>query len=147
MPRFSGGARSAGAGSTILPVGSLYGVAASGGSVREVGIFNTTSTAVALKLLHVVATGTQGAGLVEAKQNSRRVAASCTLFDTHTVDPTASAVDLGYRVTLGAAIGSGVIWTFGDVGLLVDNATTDGIGIIPATGTGQIVDWYMVWDE
>jgi hypothetical protein len=122
-------------------------VATSGGSLREVGIFNTTSTAVALKLLRLVATGTPGAGLVEAKTDLERVAASCTLFDTHTVDPTAAAVDLGYRVTLGAAVGSGVIWTFGDAGIRIAPATTSGVGIIPATGTGQIVDWYMAWDE
>jgi hypothetical protein len=147
MPRFSGGTRSAGAGSTTLPVGSLDGAAASGGSLREVGVFNTTATAVALKLLRLVITGTPGAALVEAKQDLERGVAVCTLVDTHTVDPTASGVDLGYRAALGAAIGSGVIWTFGDVGIRIENATTSGVGIIPATGTGQIVDWYMVWDE
>jgi len=53
---------------------------------------------------------------------------------------------------LGAAVGSGVIWTFGDDGLAITAAdavesTANGIGPVVATGTGQICQCYMVWDE
>jgi hypothetical protein len=51
---------------------------------------------------------------------------------------------------LGAAIGSGVIWTFGGGvtgGLVIPNTTGDGIGLIVATGTGQICDVSFTWDE
>ena len=146
MARFSAGVLT-GAGSTTLPIMSLYGVATGGAKIREVGITNTTATAVAEKLIRLVATGTQGAGLVEAKHDIESGPALCTAFTTHTVDPTAAAVDLGYRASLGAAVGSGVIWTFGDSGIRVQPSTTSGVGIIPENGTGQVCQAYMVWDE
>jgi len=49
--------------------------------------------------------------------------------------------------TLGAAKGSGVIWTFGDKGIVINQATADGVGVYTPNGTGQICDIYIVWDE
>ena len=146
MARYSSGVLT-GAGSTTLPIISLYGTATVGARIREIGLTNTTSTAVALKLIRLVATGTQGAALVEAKHDIESGAAVATAVTTHTVDPTASAVDLGYRASLGAAVGAGVIWTFGDTGLRVQPATTSGIGVIVENGTGQATQAYIVWDE
>lgn len=146
MPRYSSGTRSTGAGSTTLPVGALVAAAAVGGAVVEIGAFNTTTTAVAIKLARLTTAGTPGSGLVEAEHSQAQATASCTAFDTYTsTGPT--LIDLGYRATLGAAAGAGVIWTFGDKGLVIPVATTEGIGIVVATGTGQILDWYVVWDE
>lgn len=150
MARYSSGVRTA-AGSTTLPIISLYSGAASTGAIREIGIFNTTAVAVALKLMRLTTTGTQGAGLTESKHNPKKVAPVCAAFTTHTVLPTLGD-DLGYRTVLGAAIGAGVIWTFGDDGLLVTaadavEAVTNGIGILIASGTGQVCDAYIVWDE
>jgi hypothetical protein len=113
--------------------------------IVEIGVFNTTSVAVAIKLVECTAVGTPGSGLVEAKDDRDQVAASSTAFDTHTVAPTLGS-DLGYRVQLGASVGSGVIWTF-DQGIRIPPGTGNGVAIIVATGTGQIVDWYIVWDE
>ncbi len=146
MPRYSVGTRT-GAGSTTLPIISLYAPAGSGGTIREIGVFNTTTTAVALHVIRLAATGTQGAGLTEAKHHTNSVAAAMTAFTTHSVDPTSGAVDMGYRASLGAAIGSGIIWTFGDAGLYIPLGTTNGIGVIVSTGTGQVCDAYLVWDE
>lgn len=146
MPRHSVGARSTGAGSTTLPVGSLYAAAAAGAQLREIGVFLTTVTPVALKLTRMTTQGTPGSGLTEAAHNQNRVAPQCTAFDTHTIAPTLGD-DLGYRATLGAAIGASAIWTFGDDGLVIPEGTANGIGIVVATGTGQVIDWYMVWDE
>lgn len=146
MPRYSAGVRT-GAGSTTLPIISLYAAAAVGGKIREIGVFNTTSTAVALSLIRLAATGTQGSGLAEAKHDPASAAAGCTAFTTHSVDPTSGAVDLGYRTSLGVAVGSGIIWTFGDTGLVIPVGTSNGIGVIVATGTGQVCDAYIVWDE
>jgi hypothetical protein len=146
MPRYSGGAKSAGAGSTTLPLMSLYAAASVGGALREVGIWNTTDTACDLKLVRLTTAGTQGSGLVEAKYVQDSAAASCTLFNTHTVAPTLGD-DLGYRVTLGAAKGSGVIFTFGDDGIRIPTGTANGVGIIVENGTGQIVQAYFCWDE
>jgi len=146
MARYSAGVLT-GAGSTTLPIISLYAIASTTGTIRECGITNTTATAVAEKLIRLTAAGTQGAGLVEAKHNPESVAASMTAFTTHTVDPTAGAVDLGYRASLGAAVGSGVIWTFGDTGIRVLAGTANGVGVIPENGTGQACQAYLVWDE
>jgi hypothetical protein len=145
MARFHAGTRSTGAGSTTLPVGSLYAIASVAGRIVEIGVFNTTATAVAIKLVRLTTAGTQGSGLVESKDDGDSVAASMTAFDTHSGAPTLGD-DLGYRTTLGAAVGAGVIWTF-DNGLRIPPGTANGIGIIVATGTGQILDWYVVWDE
>lgn len=147
MGRYSTGARSAGAGSTTLPVGSLYAAASATGWLREVGVTNTTTTAVAIKLVRLTTAGTQGSGLTEAPHSKGlAVAAACTAFDTHTVAPTLGD-DLGYRGTVGAAAGAGMVWTFSDQGLFIPTGTGNGIGIIVATGTGQILDWWMTWDE
>ena len=146
MARYSSGTRSTGAGSTTLPVGALAAAAGVGCRVVEIGAFNTTTTAVAIKLARLTTAGTPGSGLVEAEHFQQGATASCTAYDTYTsTGPT--LIDLGYRATLGAAAGAGVIWTFGDGGLHIPVATSEGIGIVVATGTGQILDWYVVWDE
>lgn len=151
MPRFSAGTRGI-AGTTARPKISLYTPAASTGILREVGIFNTTATAVELFLTRLTTTGTQGAGLTEARYNPKGPPALCTAFTTHTADSTSFGDDLGYRVVLGAAIGSGVIWTFGDHGIQIGEPdavelVTNGIGLVLATGTDQVCQTYFVWDE
>jgi hypothetical protein len=145
MARYSAGVLT-GAGSTTLPIVSLYSAAAVGAKIREIGVFNTTATAVALKLVRLTTAGTQGAGLVEAKHDADSAAASATAVTTHTVAPTLGD-DLGYRASLGAAVGAGVIWTFGDSGLRVPVGTANGIGVIVENGTGQACQAYVVWDE
>jgi len=146
MARFSTGTRT-GAGSTTLPIISLYSSATVNARIREIGIFNTTTTAVALKLTRLTSTGTQGGGLTETSHDATGGTAACTAFGTHTVAPTLGG-DLGYNVVLGAAAGAGVIFTFGsDTGLATAVGTANGVGVIVATGTGQICDAYIVWDE
>lgn len=145
MPRFSAGVKT-GAGSTTLPIISLYSSASVGGKIREIGVFNTTTTAVDLKLVRLTTAGTQGTGLVEGKHDPDSPAASCTAFTTHTGAPTLGD-DLGYRASLGAAIGSGVIWTFGETGMRITVGTANGIGVIVENGTGQACQAYLVFDE
>ena len=145
MARYSAGVRTA-AGSTVLPSFSIYAAAGVGGTIREIGIFNTTATAVALALRRLTTAGTQGAGQTEAAHNNDFVAASCTVVTTHTVAPDLGD-DFGYRAPLGAAVGSGVIWTFGGPGLVIPPGTANGIGVIVASGTGQVLDGWVVWDE
>ncbi len=150
MPRFSAGARTT-AGTALQPMMSIYSGALSTGTLREVGCFNTTATALEIFLTRLTTTGTQGAGLTETPYNPKAPVAVCTAFTTHTGNATYGD-DLGYRAVLGAAVGSGVIWTFGDSGLVISLAdsvelVTTGIGIGLITGTGQICQTYMVWDE
>ncbi len=150
MSRFSAGVRTT-AGTALRPMMSLYSPAASTGILREVGCFNTTTTALEIFLTRLTAAGTQGAGITAARQSPKGPPALCTPFTTHTGDATLGE-DLGYRAVLGAAIGAGVIWTFGDAGIAIGlpdavELVTNGIGIILENGTGQICQTYFVWDE
>jgi hypothetical protein len=146
VARYSAGVKT-GAGSTTLPIISLYAAAAAAGAIYEIGVFNTTAVAVDLKLVRMTTAGTQGAGLVEAKHNPDSVAASCTAFTTHSSTGPTLGDDLGFRASLGAAIGAGVIWTFGSTGLRVPTGTANGIGVIVENGTGQACQAYIVWEE
>ena len=152
MARFSAG-KLTGAGSTTLPIISLYTAAATVGTLREVGVFNTAATAVALKLVRLDTTGTQGAALVNSRHHPKKPPALCKAFTTHTGSPGPTlGDDLGYRTVLGAAIGAGVIWTFGDDGILLgpEDAAEQvifGVGLIVENGAGQACQAYLVWDE
>lgn len=150
MSRHSSGVRTA-AGSTTLPLFSIYSGTGTTGSLREIGVFNTTTTAVEVFLSRLITKGTQGAGQAKARHNKKKQTSVCTIFTTHTVAP-ALGEDLGYRGVLGAAIGAGIIWTFGDEGILIaeaDAIETDinGVGVLIENGTGQILQAYVVWDE
>jgi len=146
MARYSVGNRSTGAGSTTLPVFSLYAGSATVGRIREIGVFNTATTAVAIKLARLSTAGTQGAALTLTKYSTDAATAGCTGYQTHTGGPTITAGQIR-QASLGAAIGSGVIWTFGDIGLRIPTGTGNGIGVVVATGTGQILDFYIDWEE
>lgn len=146
MARYSVGTRSTGAGSTTLAVGSLFAAANNDVHVVEVGAFNTTTTACSIALRRWTALGTQGSGLSELPWDPDTTAATATAYDTHTVTGTITA---GYFATasIGAAVGAGVIWTFGERGIRIPKGTGNGAAIMVAAGTGQILDWYMIWDE
>jgi len=142
--RHSVAGRSTVAGTTVRAIASVFATAAHGLKVREIGVFNTTSTAVAVAVCRFTNATGVGAGLTEVDYDAASPAI-CTGFAGHTAD---GAVGGNIRyASLGAAVGSGVIWTFGDSGLLVAVGTANGIGIICPTGTGQILDYYIDWDE
>lgn len=124
---------------------SLYATAAVKPAIREVHVFNTTTTACAVGLARATATGTQGAGLTEVGLDDDTKTIVCTGFNTHTADATVGACIV--QASLGAAVGAGIIWTFGDRGVVLDNATTSGLVIVCPTGTGQHLDFAIIWDE
>lgn len=147
MSRYSVGARSTGAGSTTLAVGSLFAGANNEFKVVEIGAFNTTATEVAISVRRWTAVGTAGSGLTEIPWNPDVSAATATAFDTHTVTGTITGGEF-FRATLGAAKGSGVIWTTDPANrIIIPKGTGNGLAIMVGTGTGQILDWYMIWDE
>jgi len=122
---------------------SVYATTGVKPRIKEIGVFNTTTTACAVGVARASATGTQGAGLTEVCLDDDSHSIITTGFNTHTADATVGGTIR--QASLGAAIGSGVIWTFDD--LVLDNATTAGIVIICPTGTGQHVDFYIDWEE
>ena len=146
MARYSTGVLT-GAGTTLLPIISLYSIAGVSPVIREIGLTNTTTTAVALKLTYLTTAGTPGTGLTETKYRDGAIAASATGFTTHTGTGPTFGNDLGYRASLGAAIGAGVIWTFGEQGITPPVGTANGVGVVPENGTGQACQAYITWDE
>lgn len=145
MARYSSGMTAAGAGTSLRPIFGLLNTASVTGLIREVGIFNTTTTACTYRLVRFTG-GTAGADQTESKLQRDTPTASCVAKGLWTADATIDE-DLGYRAVLGAAAGSGTIWTFGADGLEThDVGTTKGIGLVPV-GTGQVCEVYFVWDE
>lgn len=137
--------RTTGAGSTTLPIASLYATAGCTPRIVEIGVWNTTATAVALSLKRLTTAGTQGSGITETNENDSAAVPVATVFDTHTVAPSLGGVLR--NCILGAAVGSGMVWTFAETGVIIPSGTGNGIGIIPTTGTGQICDVYFSWIE
>jgi hypothetical protein len=143
MPRFSVSGRATIAGSSTLPLVSLYATATVRPSVVEVGFSNSTATDLVVALVRLTTTGTQGAGLTEVAEDSPDQPAIATAFAGHTVAPTIGGEVR--RFTIGAAKGSGVIWTF--KGISIPAGTANGLGLYIPTGTGQILDYSLTWDE
>jgi len=146
MARCAAYVLASGAGSATLPIASLYAPATQDLRVREVGVFNTTTTAAGLKLIKVSTTGTQGATITETNLDTLNHTILGTAFNTHSVAPT-----LGGEIApcpVGAAIGAGTILTFygENNGILIPQGTGNGLAVLP-TGTGQICQVYFIWDE
>lgn len=142
--RHSVAGRGSVAGTNLRAIASVFSAASVGFKLREVGVFNTTTTALAVGLVRFTAATNVGTGLTEADYDAANPTA-VTAFAGHTGDGTVGQVLR--QASLGAAIGSGVIWTFGDNGIVVPVGTANGIGIYIPTGTGQICDFYFDWDE
>jgi hypothetical protein len=146
MARYSIAGRSTIAGTNVLPQFSLWATATINFRIREIGVFNTTVTAVNIALSRLTARGTVGSAITVNQMDSSSVAASCTPFNGNTVAATVGTTIV--QTTLGAAAGAGMIWTFAnDTGINTNAGTTNGVGIIVPNGTGQITDFYLIWDE
>lgn len=144
MPRCSVGGRTSAVPTTLRGPG-LWGIATSGQLVvREIGAFNTTTTACAVSVGIATAAGTVGAALTEVNESDPTHTILGVGFNTHTVDATLTNTRWA---SLGAAIGAGIIWTFGDNGLIIQEGTANGAVITCHTGTGQHLDFWFVWDE
>jgi hypothetical protein len=138
--------RTTGAGSTPLPAASLYASATGGLWLVEVIVTNTTVTAASMALRRLTTAGTQGTSqTVTYEENDANFTAKGDARDTHTVAPTITAGAVRNSV-LGASIGSGVAFTFGGRGLWIPSGVANGVGLLPLTGTGQIVDVSFSWD-
>jgi hypothetical protein len=125
---------------------NIYATAAVRPRLLEVGVFNTTSTAMYVGLSRATAVGTKGAAITPVAIDDDSQAAVTTAAQTHTVDATVNAVPIRYA-RLGAADGSGVIWTFPDPGVTLDKLTTAGLVLVCPSGTGQQIAFYFHWRE
>lgn len=147
MARFSSAYRATGAGSATLPMASLYSLGTGGIWVVEVHVTNTTITAFECSLKRVTTTGTQGAAQTAVYgENDLNNTAKGDPRQTHTVAPTLVAGEIR-RTSIGASIGSGIIWTFGARELFLPSGVANGLVVMPIDGTGQIADVVWAWDQ
>ena len=138
--------RSTVAGTTLRAIASVFAIAAKGFRLREFGVFNTTSTAVAVALVRFTNATGVGTGLTEMPEDPTIDGTpQMTAFAGHTGDGAVSAAIAQF--TLGAAAGSGIVIPFGENGLVVPVGAANGIGIICPVGAGQILDFWYAWDE
>lgn len=135
------------AGSTTLPVWALVGSAAVKPRILEIGVFNTTSTAVALKLCRLSTAGTPGTSATSAGIDGTDPEAAVAVLKNTYSSTAPTTTDLGYRCVLGAAVGSGFVWTFNDQEMVVTVAANAGIGMLVENGTGQALQVYVKWRE
>ena len=133
------------AGSTTLPICALVGNGSVRATIREIAIFTTTSTAVDLTLCRVSTAGTPGSSATALTETEGAASATATFKGTYSsTAPTTSVV--GKRVQLGAAVGSGVVWTFPN-GLVIPATSNAAVGVIVSTGTGQACVVSFTWEE
>ncbi len=149
MARFGAGFKATAVTGQLIPLFSVSPSALVGGALREVGIFNTTTTAFDVVLKRItLGPGTLGSAITPACITNPGDVAGVRAYQTST-GGTPTLTDLGYRASIGAAIGAGVIWTLGDVGgILPPTAgTLNGIGVFAENGNSQAAQIYFLWDE
>lgn len=147
MARTAVAYRTTGAGSATLPATSIYSLGTGDLWLVEVGITTTTTTAFQVSLARLTAAGTQGAaaGTITYEEGATNLTAKWASVQAHT-----AGTVLGpevRRASIGASVGSGVIFTFGGRGLLVPSGTANGLGLITITGTFQASDVYWSVDQ
>lgn len=135
------------AGSTTLPLAALVGGTGARIRITEIGIFNTTSTAVNLVLCRLSTAGTPGTAATSRLTDAADAATAVgTLRNTYTsTAPTTTELGIGFP--LGAAVGSGLVMTYPDDVLTIDKVANAGIGILLESGTVQVVRVWFRWNE
>lgn len=139
----------AGRGVTNLPTAArgpnLYCSADGGLRLREVGVFNTTTTAFCVGVGIATALGTVAGALTEYCEDDNGHTVLGIANTSQSADGTVASVVR--QATVGAAAGAGVIFTFGENGLYRPEGTGNGVILTCPTGTAQFFDFYFCWDE
>ena len=147
MARYAIGGISSAAATATLPAVTVAAASGSGCRIREIGIFNTTTTAFYASVRRFSSAGTRGAGLDEFVVDPNTAAAACTGADANTSTAPTLVTGTPRIATIPAAIGGGVIWTFNESGLVLLAGTGNMIGILCPSGTGQVFTYYIEWEE
>jgi hypothetical protein len=139
------------AGSATLPFAGLRsGTAANQPVVREIHCFTTAANAARIRIVRITTAGTATA-ITEQAMGLTTTAPVANAVHTYTsTAPTISAGDIAIGA-VGAAIGSGFIFTFyGEgLGLWIPGAATDatGIALIEVADTANTYDGTFLWEE
>jgi hypothetical protein len=146
MSKFAAGLTTS-AGSTTLPICALIGGTGARIRVVEIGVFNTTSTAVNLVLCRLSTAGTPGTAATSRLTDASDAATAVgTLRNTYSsTAPTTTELGIGFP--LPAAVGAGLVLTFPDDALTIAATANAGIGLLVESGTGQAVRTYWRWYE
>lgn len=142
--RYSGSVQSV-ADSVTLPAASVYAGSDIDSRLMEVHAFNTSSTECFYNLIRLDTAGTKPSAVDDAPYHPGGPAAGGGVHGTHTVAPTLD--EIFERLVFGAAIGAGVILTFGKEGLLIPKGIANGIGLVLESGTLQLLNVTFVWEE
>ena len=113
--------------------------------VREIGVTNTTTTAFCVGVGLATALGTVAGAATEFCEEDPAYTVKGIVNTSHSADATIASVIR--QASVGAAIGAGMVWTFGENGLYRPEGTTNGIVLTCPTGTAQFFDFWFVWDE
>ena len=145
MARQAASYRTTGIGSATLPTASLYASATGGLWLVEVGITNTSVTAFEISLCRLSTAGTSSAKTGTYEESDANFTAVGTARDVHSSTAPTLGTEIR-RASIGASIGSGVIWTFCGRGLLIPSGVANGVGLLPISVAGQLIDVYWSWD-
>ena len=143
---FSAGTVATGAGSTTLPMVSIYGSANGGGIVRKITVENPTTSAVDIAVRRATTAGTQGASVDEVPWLDTP-APQCSVVQAHSVGPTLVAGFIDRYQFPASMAGATMVWTYEGSGLVIPKGTANGICIIPGSGTGQLCVVTIQWEE
>ena len=146
MSKFAAGLTTS-AGSTTLPICALVG--GTGGRIRitEIGVFNTTTTAVNLVLCRLSTAGTPGASATSRLTDAADAATAVGVLKNTYSSTAPTTTELGIGFPLPAAVGAGIVLTFPDDTLTIPATANAGIGLLVESGTGQAVRMYARWLE
>jgi len=144
---FSAATVATGAGSTTLPMVSIYASATAGGIVRKIQVENPTTSAVDIAVRRLTTAGTQGASIDEQNWQDGG-APQCQCVQAHSsTGPTITAGFIDRYQFPASMAGAVVVWTYEGSGLVIPKGTANGIAIIPAAGTGQLCVVTIQWEE
>jgi hypothetical protein len=139
----------AGRGVTNLPTTvtgpTMHAGASNAVRIREIGVFNTTTTGFAVGVALTSGAGALVGALTGASEDDPGRTLAATSHTSMTSTPTVVATIR--QASVGAAVGAGVIFTFGDNGLQRTAGTANGVILTCPTGTAQFFDFYFVFDE
>ena len=139
------------AGSATLPFAGLRsGTAANAPVVREIHCFTTAANAARIRIVRITTAGT-ATSITINPMGINTTAAAATAVHTYTsTAPTITAGDIAIGA-VGAAIGSGFVFTFyGEgLGLWIPGAATNatGIALIEVADTANTYDGTFLWEE
>lgn len=120
-------------------------VGTSGMILWEVGVASTVATESHVQLRKFTAAGAAGTAIDDVPWGdgaASTFAASQVPSADHT--PVAGFIRSDY---LPAAIGGGIIWTFGPKGMYIPGGTGDGFYIALGSGTDRVVSFYFDVEE